>query len=331
MSWNSSIQFAKLYKAYLSLSTTALTNPMIANLNMAAFNINNVNTINASSGTTLTLNADSAQGVTVSTKLLIPNHPLVITNNTVNDSLQVYDTTPDTTIFRVDHNGNVAVKADPSTTLTEAFTVNGSSTFVGSITVSGLDCGFGSFSGSLTAPTRSSGDNTTHVATTAFVQSAIPTGVRPVRNSAIQTFAYNPFSASLILSTSNPTANVFTIPLNASFNGCTNFTFYIRTLQTITTTNTGTSLQLRVYPSTTSTGQLTFLEGAIAWKQFVVPSTSTISLASDIIWNWVPSGGLIANTLYINIDASPLLSGNQLTCTHVDLIFDIIGDFVTLV
>jgi hypothetical protein len=176
MSWNSSIQFAKLYKAYLSLSTTALTNPMIANLNMATYNINNVNTINASAGTTLTLNADSAQGVTISSKLLIPNHPLVITNNTVNDSLQVYDTTPDTTIFRVDHNGNVSIKADPSTVLTEAFTVNGQSTFVGVITCSGLTCGLGSFSGFLTAPTRSLGDNTTNVATTAFVQSAITSG-----------------------------------------------------------------------------------------------------------------------------------------------------------
>jgi len=175
MSWNSSIQFAKLYKAFLTLSTTALTNPMVANLNMATYSINNVNTISAVSGNTLSLSADASQGITVNTKLLIPNHPLVITNNTVNDSLQVYDTTPDTTIFRVDHNGNVAVKADPSTTLTNAFTVNGQSSFVGEITCSGLTCGLGGFSSSLTAPTRSSGDNTTHVATTAFVQSAIGT------------------------------------------------------------------------------------------------------------------------------------------------------------
>ena len=105
MSWNSSIQFAKLLKAYTTLSTTALTNPMIANLNMATYNINNVNTINAITGTTLTLNADSAHGITVSTKLLIPNHPLVITNNTADDSIQVHDTTSDTSIFRIDHLG----------------------------------------------------------------------------------------------------------------------------------------------------------------------------------------------------------------------------------
>jgi hypothetical protein len=173
MSWNSSIQFAKLYKAFLTLSTTALTNPMVANLNMATYSINNVNTISAVSGNTLSLSADASQGITVNTKLLIPNHPLVITNNTVNDSLQVHDTTSDVSIFRVDHNGNVAVKSDSSTTLTNAFTVNGDSSCTGSITCSGLTSTTGAFSTSLTATTRSSGDNTTNVATTAFVNSAV--------------------------------------------------------------------------------------------------------------------------------------------------------------
>jgi len=176
MSWNSSIQFAKLYKAFLTLSTTALTNPMVANLNMATYSITNVNTISAVSGNTLSLSADASQGITVNTKLLIPNHPLVITNNTVNDSLQVHDTTSDTTIFRVDYEGNVAIKSNSSDLLSNAFTVNGASSFVGNITCSGLTCGIGGFSGSLTAPTKSSGDNTTNVATTAFVQSAIPSG-----------------------------------------------------------------------------------------------------------------------------------------------------------
>lgn len=173
MSWNSSIQFAKLYKAFLTLSTTALTNPMVANLNMATYSINNVNTISAVSGNTLSLSADASQGITVNTKLLIPNHPLVITNNTVNDSLQVHDTTSDTTIFRVDYEGNVAIKSNTSTTLTDTFTVNGNSSFTGSITSVGFSSTTGAFSTSLTAPTRSSGDNTTNVATTAFVTGAV--------------------------------------------------------------------------------------------------------------------------------------------------------------
>jgi hypothetical protein len=154
MSWNTSIQINKLYQAYLSLSTTALTNPMIANLNMASFNINNVNTINATSGSALTLSADASQGITINTKVQIPNYPLVITNNTANDSLQVSDATGDTTIFRIDNNGNVGIKANPSASLTgHALNVYGN----------------GNFTGHINVPTQALGTNDTTVATTAFV------------------------------------------------------------------------------------------------------------------------------------------------------------------
>jgi hypothetical protein len=154
MSWNISIQLAKLIKAYNSLATTALTNPMVANLNMNNFNINNANTITAIAGSPLILSADASQGITINTKVQIPNYPLVITNNTANDSLQVYDATGDTTIFRVDHNGNVGIKKDPSASLAgHALNVNGNATFTGHI-----NC-----------PTQPLGTNDTTVATTAFV------------------------------------------------------------------------------------------------------------------------------------------------------------------
>lgn len=153
MSWNASIQFAKLYKAYLALSTTALTNPMIANLNMNSYNVNNVNTINAIAGTPLTLYADPAQGITVNTKMTIPNHPLVITNNTADDSFQVGDSIGDTTIFRVDANGNIGIKSNPSATLGHTLVVNGT----------------GNFTGHINVPTQPLGTNDTTVATTAFV------------------------------------------------------------------------------------------------------------------------------------------------------------------
>ena len=297
MSWNSSIQFAKLYKAYLTLSTTALTNPMIANLNMASYNINNVNTINAITGTTLTLNADSAQGITVSTKMTIPNHPLIITNNTADDSLQVGDNIGDTSIFRVDHNGNVAVKSNPATVLSDAFNVLGDSVLTGNLSVSGTISGGG-----------------------------VP--LKSVRNTSVQSYSYS--SSPLVLSYSTPARNVFTIPLNASFNGCNVFTFYIRTLTITSTTNTGTNLQFRFYPSRTSTNQLSTLEGAMYYKIYDVPSSSTTSLSPNIIWNWVPSGGLISNTLYMNIDASLLLP-NEISVSNVDFVFDIVGSFTTLV
>ena len=297
MSWNTSIQINKLYQAYLLLSTTALTNPMIANLNMASYNINNVNTINAITGTTLTLNADSAQGITVSTKMTIPNHPLIITNNTADDSLQVGDNIGDTSIFRVDHNGNVAVKSNPATVLSDAFNVLGDSVLTGNLSVSGTISGGG-----------------------------VP--LKSVRNTSVQSYSYS--SSPLVLSYSTPARNVFTIPLNASFNGCNVFTFYIRTLTITSTTNTGTNLQFRFYPSRTSTNQLSTLEGAMYYKIYDVPSSSTTSLSPNIIWNWVPSGGLISNTLYMNIDASLLLP-NEISVSNVDFVFDIVGSFTTLV
>ena len=153
MSWNISIQLAKLIKAYNSLATTALTNPMVANLNMAIYNINNANTINATSGSPLILSADASQGITINTKVQIPNYPLVITNDTANDSLQVADATGDTTIFRVDHNGNIGIKSNPSATLGHTLVVNGT----------------GNFTGHINTITQPVGTNDTTVATTEFV------------------------------------------------------------------------------------------------------------------------------------------------------------------
>ncbi len=284
---------------------------MVANLNMASYNINNVNTINAVAGTTLILHADSSQGVVVNTKMTIPNHPLIITNNTADDSLQVHDNISDTSIFRVDHNGNVGIKSNPANTLGHALVVNGSANVTGHINV----------------PTLPAGTNDTQVATSEFVQTAI-TSLKSVRNTSIQSYSYS--SSPLVLSNSTPARNVFTIPLNASFNGCNVFTFYIRTLTITSTTNTGTSLQFRFYPSRTSTNQLSFTEGAMYYKIYDVPNTSTTSFSPNIIWNWVPSGGLISNTLYMNIDASLLLP-NEISVSNVDFVFDIVGSFTTLV
>ena len=310
MSWNSSIQFAKLLKAYTTLSTTALTNPMIANLNMATYNINNVNTINAVAGNTLILHADSSQGIVVNTKMSIPNHPLVITNNTADDSIQIHDNISDTSIFRVDNNGNVGIKSTSSATLGHALVVNGSANITGHINV----------------PTLPAGTNDTQVATSAFVQTAI-TGVKTVRNNAIQSYSFS--GPSLVLSNSTPVRNVFTIPLNASFNGCNVFTFYIRTLTVISTTNS-TMLQFRFYPSRTSTNTLTTTEGAMYFTVYNVPNTSTINSSPNIIWNWVPASGLISNTLYMNIDASLLLP-DEISVSNVDFVFDVVGSFTTLV
>jgi hypothetical protein len=137
MSFNLSTRLNNLYQLIQNIQTTALTNPMVANLNMASFSVNNATSVNAPASAPLILSADPAQGIVVNTKMTIPNHPLTITNNTVNDSLQVGDSAGDSSIFRVDTDGNVAVKANPATALTSDFTVNGSASITGNLTSGG--------------------------------------------------------------------------------------------------------------------------------------------------------------------------------------------------
>jgi hypothetical protein len=150
-----------------------------------------------------------------------------------------------------------------------------------------------------------------------------------VRNNTAQTFSYNPSSPALILSSANPVRNVFTIPLNASFTGCNSFTFFIRTLQVISTTNTGTSLQFNFYPRITASGQQDIASGATSYAVFTVPSTSTTTTLTNLTWNWAPTPPIIGNTIYFNIDAV-LLSPNQISVTNVDINFDVVGNVVTL-
>ena len=57
MSWNTAIQFNKLYQAYLSLSASAIKNPLTANLNLAGYNLTSGGTI-----TTTTLNGTNLNG-----------------------------------------------------------------------------------------------------------------------------------------------------------------------------------------------------------------------------------------------------------------------------
>jgi len=150
-----------------------------------------------------------------------------------------------------------------------------------------------------------------------------------VRNNTAQTYSYNPSSPALILSFANPVRNVFTIPLNASFAGCNSFTFYIRTLQVTSTTNTGTSLQFRFYPRITASGQQDIASGATSYAVFTVPSTSTTTTLTNLTWNWAPTPPLIGNTIYFNIDAV-LVAPNEISVTNVDINFDVVGNVVTL-
>lgn len=62
MSWNSSIQFNNLYRAYLSLSASAIVNPLANDMNANNKNITNVNTITSTTCATQTLTANTFNG-----------------------------------------------------------------------------------------------------------------------------------------------------------------------------------------------------------------------------------------------------------------------------
>ena len=332
MSWNPSIQFNKLYQAYLSLSTTALTNPMIANLNMNNFAINNALSVNAVSGSTLVLSADATQGIVVNTKMTIPNHTLVITNNTANDSFRVEDTGADTSTFRIDNDGQVAIRGDPATVLTNAFNVNGNSVLTGNISVSGTT----TLSGVATAPTATAGDNTTQVATTAFVYTAISalTAKNPVRNTTMLNAIFNNPSVPIVLNNfgaGNPQTAI-TITLPSAFTGCTNFTFYIRAVNTqSTSTFTGGPVSFLVYPSRTLNGAWLSTDGAMGFTALSTNSSTTVNSIINTVWNWCPTSLLVSNTIYINLLSSSSTSPSSTTSvSYVYLDYDIVGTFATL-
>jgi len=62
MSWNSSIQFNNLYRAYLSLSVSAIVNPLTTTLNANNNSITNVNSITSITCATQTLTANTFNG-----------------------------------------------------------------------------------------------------------------------------------------------------------------------------------------------------------------------------------------------------------------------------
>jgi len=80
MSWNTAIQFNKLYQAFLSLSASAIKNPLTANLNLAGYNLTSGGTITATTVNGTNLNGKlSIVGQTTTT-----NGNIIYCNNSFN-------------------------------------------------------------------------------------------------------------------------------------------------------------------------------------------------------------------------------------------------------
>ena len=123
MSWNLATQFNNLKVAYQNVAQTALTNPMVANLNMNGFVVNNCNSINAQSGNTLELNADEVKSNSV---VNVNNQLRVSATGAIQDSVKVSGAGAGANqFFRVDSVGNIGVRVDEVLPLTDALTING--------------------------------------------------------------------------------------------------------------------------------------------------------------------------------------------------------------
>lgn len=146
MSWNFQTQLNNLKIQVAQLSAGSVTNPLTSALNCSSYPINNATNLSALSGQNLNLNASVGNSVIVNAPLSIPNHPLVITNNTTSDSIIISDSNPDTSTFRIDASGNVGIKSNPSVPLTTDLTVNGSTLMTGDLSANNITCA------SLTAP-----------------------------------------------------------------------------------------------------------------------------------------------------------------------------------
>jgi len=121
----------------------SVTNPLLKTLNCNNNQLTNVNTVASVLGNPLNITAGASTVNIASAVNMVDN--LTITNNLPKNGLVVTDSIGDTSCFVVDLNGNVGVKVNPASTLTNDFTVNGSissnSLITNTITTSGnINC-----------------------------------------------------------------------------------------------------------------------------------------------------------------------------------------------
>jgi len=124
MSFNLNTKVNNLQVQVNQLVVGTVTNPLTSNLNCNNNQLTNVNTVSSVSGNPLNLTA-GASTVNIASAVNMVD-ALTITNNLAKNGLVVTDSIGDTSCFVVDLNGNVGVKVNPASTLTNDFTVNGS-------------------------------------------------------------------------------------------------------------------------------------------------------------------------------------------------------------
>ena len=141
MSFNLNTKINNLQFQVNGLVAGTVANPLTGNLNANNKQITNINTISGVSGSPLNLTAGASTINCASAVNMVDT--LTINNNTVHNGLVVADSAGDTSCFVVDQSGNVGVKVNPASTLTDDFTVNGNASISGNLTLSGTFSGAG--------------------------------------------------------------------------------------------------------------------------------------------------------------------------------------------
>jgi len=152
MSWNFNSRLNNLQVQVNQLTASSVENPLTSSLNCSSYPIIGATNITATTAQNLNLNASNGYSIIANAPLLVPNHQIVVLNNTTNDGLIVGDNVSDDSVFRVDASGNVAIKSEPASSLTADFTVNGDALLTGDLDVQNITCA------SITAPIVNAGN-----------------------------------------------------------------------------------------------------------------------------------------------------------------------------
>jgi hypothetical protein len=149
-----------------------------------------------------------------------------------------------------------------------------------------------------------------------------PVGSNSVRYSLTQTVTRAP-----ITNVGFSPNSLFTINLPAQFSGCNVFTFYIRSITGSASTGSTVPITYIFYPSNTANGAYDGSTGAMNQIAYTQATGTQAFTTTNTVLNYRST--LTGNTLYFNFF---LTSATQtFSTTNLEVIFDVIGETMTLV
>jgi len=156
----------------------------------------------------------------------------------------------------------------------------------------------------------------------------------PVRNGTTRTLTYSG-SPIVINNSVSSITNLLTIQLGvAYYSTIRNFTFYIGAFSNNAYTNRGTPVAFRIYPSTSASGAPDPDVGAMCQTILEAPNAGSppaYTNTYNVIWNYLPASGIPTDRkLYINLQNYDTTAGTTLTITNFQMVYDLIGQDVSI-